>query len=68
MTLKMKAVQPFETSETMRPTAWRYIPEDLKLQQHYCENFKSVKISVSVYVKVKGKVPVHAVKACDRSG
>jgi hypothetical protein len=45
-----------------------YIPEDLKFQQHYCENVQSLKISVSVHVNVKGiVVPVCAVKTGRRS-
>jgi hypothetical protein len=45
-----------------------YIPEDLKLQQHCCENVQSLKISVPVHVNVKGiVVPVCAVKTGRRS-
>jgi hypothetical protein len=45
-----------------------YIPEDLKLLQHCCENVQFLKISVSVHVNVKGiVVSVCVVKTCRRS-
>ena len=39
--LKMKAVRIFETSVTAYQLSRCNIPEDLRLQQHRCENLKS---------------------------
>lgn len=56
MSLKMKALQSFETSGTLWPTTKHYKPEDLKLQQQCCKNVKSLKISFSVHEKWKVKL------------
>jgi len=41
MTLKEKALQAFEMSETSHPTMQCHIPEDWNLQQHHCGHLTS---------------------------
>ena len=40
LTVKMKAVESFETSDNVQPQALRHTPENLSLKQHRCENLK----------------------------
>jgi hypothetical protein len=39
----MEAARSSETSEEFQPTTERYIPEDVTLTNHRCENLKSYK-------------------------
>jgi hypothetical protein len=45
----MKALGPFEASETIYPKTRRHMPEDLNLQQCLCENLKPRKIKISCF-------------------
>lgn len=38
LTLKMKAMESFETSGNIQPQTPRHTPENLSLKQHRCEN------------------------------
>jgi hypothetical protein len=41
LTMKMEAIYSSETSVDFQSTIWRYVPEDITLQNHCCENLTS---------------------------
>ena len=45
--LKIEGLWLFETSGIILPVTWLHIPEDISVQQQYCENLRSCGISVS---------------------
>jgi len=50
--LKMKTLQSFQKSVTIYQSKWCNIPEALNLQQHCCDNLKSLAKSYSTTVVI----------------
>jgi hypothetical protein len=47
----MEAICIFETSVNFQRTTWRYIPEDITLHNHRCDDLKSYVISICLHKK-----------------